>query len=130
MPMSISFPDMFDVSAGKCKIVTGDTANRQQLKSVLLTNLGELLGDPLFGSNLKSCLFEIKSPLFQRMLQESIAKAANTFVPGIRISSTEINTEESNTTVTTITVNYYTLASGETGIISLAVNSDGSLTTY
>lgn len=125
---NIRFPNMFDEGSGKVALVSNDTLNRQSLKSILLTSVNELMGDPSFGSNLKSCLFEIQSPLFRTLLQESISEAANKWVSRIEINSIQINVSEDSAENDQIVINYYSKDTGQPNIVELEVLSDGSLT--
>lgn len=120
---------MFEGSSGKVALISNDALDRQSLKSVLLTNIGELMGDPSYGSDLKSCLFEIESPLFQKLLQESISQTANKWVNGVTISSVKIDISEDATECNKIVVYYYSKSTGENNIISLEVNNNGKLST-
>ena len=126
----IAFPNMFDNAGGRVATVSGDAANRQALKCVLLTSLGELLGDPLFGCDLKSLLFEITSDFFQTLLQDSIVTAANKFVKDITVTSAHVNVSDTyDEDKIIIVVNYYTKSTGCADMLQLVVQSDGSLTT-
>ena len=87
------------------------------------------MGDPSYGSDLKSCLFEIQSPMFKTLLQQNIAEAANNWVKGIKINSIEISVSDEIKENDKIVVYYYSKSTGENGIISLEVTNDGKLTT-
>lgn len=76
---NIKFPNMFDVSSGKVALVYGNDAVRQSLKCQILSNLNELLGDPLFGSTIKSLLFEPYNAFFQTRLNQRLQYISNKF---------------------------------------------------
>ena len=80
MSTMISFPNIFNVGAGKVGIVDGDTASRQAMKCVCLSNVGELLGDPMFGSDIKSLIFELKNQLFVTLAKQKLSEAINKYV--------------------------------------------------
>jgi phage baseplate assembly protein W len=120
---------MFDISSGKVISVSGDISHRQSLKNILHTNILELLGDPAYGADLKSSLFELQSGLTQRLIQNAISEAAAKYVPQVRISAVAINTSYNASDSISIVVNYYTIDTGETNFLELVVLSDGSLTT-
>lgn len=126
---NIRFPNIFDEGSGKVALSYDDELNRQSLKSVLLTNIGELMGDPSFGSNLKSCLFELQSDLFKTLLQDSISQAANKWVSGISINSIQIAVSEDTSENDKITIYYQSKTTSEPNLVQLEVLSDGSLTT-
>ena len=130
MASSISFPDMFNYASGKVKLVEGDLMHRQSLKSILLTNIGELLGDPLFGSDIKSTLFDLNNSIFKLRLQQKISEAATQYVKHISINSDGVNIEiGENNEKAIITINYYDKTSGQPDILQLVVLSNGTLTT-
>lgn len=129
MYSTISFPNMFESSAGKVSVVSGDLSHKQSLKSLFLTTIGELFGDPQFGCELKSVVFELKSALMQQMLKEALVSAASRYVPQVVIKGIEINITETSDTTVPIVVNYYTINTGENNFIELTVLSDGSITT-
>lgn len=124
----IAFPKMFSNSGGRVLTKDGDAANRQALKCLLLTTIGELLGDPMFGCNLKSFIFEIDNDYFRITLQESIASAANKYIKNISITNTEIAISTSGNFVM-ISVYYYTKSTGSSNCLELKVQADGLLTT-
>lgn len=125
---NIRFPKIFDAANNKVNTVDGDDLIRQSLKCSLLTSIGELFGDPMFGSDLKSCLFEIQSPLIQTMIKSIIAEAANKYIPQVTLSSVEIDvsTESNNSN---IRIYYTNVTTGSADILELNVTSDGGLIT-
>lgn len=126
---NIRFPNIFDAANTKVNTVSGDAAIRQSLKCVLLTNIGELMGDPDFGSELKSCLFEIQSPLVQTLMKSCITETANKYVPELHISSVEINVT-SDSTQLYILIYYTNVTTGYADILELNVLSNGELVTH
>lgn len=129
MASTISFPNMFDISSGKVSVVSGEMSYRQSFKSALLTNVGELLGDPSFGSNMKELLFELKSTFLQHLIKESIAETAAKYVPEISVEDTIFSIDDQTGTQVQIVINYYTINTGETNFIELTVLPNGTLTT-
>ena len=58
-----------------------EDAVKQSIKNILLTNRGERLFNPTFGSDLKSILFENFSPQTESQLKEYIEMSINNYEP-------------------------------------------------
>lgn len=129
MSSTISFPNIFEPSSGTVKLATNDTSYRQCLKSVFLSNVGELLGDPSFGCRLKENLFELKSTLTKTMLFDAMVSAAKKYVPEVTLTTLDIYQDDGNFGTTYIAVYYYTINRGENDYVELAVMPDGTVTT-
>lgn len=118
----ISFPRMFNPSSGKVGQVTDDAASRQAMKSICLVNIGELLGDPMFGSNVKSLIFELKNDFFITVARNAIAEAINNYVSSVEVVNTDISFENyDNSTRIKIVVNYRSKLTGDTNMLSMNV---------
>ena len=120
---------MFEISAGKVKTVSGHLSYRQSLKSALLTTINELVGDPVYGSDIKSSIFELSSPLMQQIMKEAIVETARKHTPQLRIQSININMSGNSISNNPIVINYYTIDTGETNFIELVPLPDGTITT-
>lgn len=88
---NISFPNMFDIASGKTSLVYGDTADRQSLKCMLLSNVRELFGDPSFGSTIKELIFEPRNSFFKVRLNQRLQAVSDKL--------TNINIHTDQTTV-------------------------------
>ena len=77
---TISFPNIFNKRNNNTQLLlaTNIMSINQSLKSLISTNAGELLGDPAYGTPIKSMLFELNSTtnqyVIKKMLVEKIAK--------------------------------------------------------
>lgn len=58
-----------------------EEAVKQSIKNILLTNRGERLFNPTFGSDLRSILFENFSPQTESQLKEYIEMSVNNYEP-------------------------------------------------
>lgn len=108
---TISFPKMFDVNSNK--LSTNLSYNYQSihesLTSLMLTNPGELLGDPAYGCGIRQQLFDIKSDVNINELKNTIVYAINKYIPQIKVSSNTIKIySDSNNNKYKIVV-YYTI---------------------
>lgn len=130
MPSAIAFPKMFNVSSGRTNIVYNDTMCRQCMKSVCLSNVGELLGDPLFGSELKSLIFEINNPLLTELAKQKLAEAITKYVRNVTVNSSDISfSVDSTKTKISMTIFYRSKMTGQSDMLEIKVLSDGSVTT-
>lgn len=90
---SISFPDMFSPDGTKVKLIEDHEATFSNLKLALSSTKSALLGDPDFGSLLKSKLFEQNTPILQDLVIDDIYSTILTFIP-------QLSLKRSNITVT------------------------------
>lgn len=104
---TISFPNMFNKN--KNDVMTSLSYNyesiNESIKSLLSTNPGELLGDPLYGCGLKQKLFDLKTNANISELKNIIQNDIQKYVPGIVISDIKIYSSE-NDNKYKITINY------------------------
>ena len=73
---------------GKSFLSLTDTTEQQlyyNLINLLLTNIGERYHHPTFGTDLRNVLFENYTENIIDRVKNSISKAINTWLPGIRI---------------------------------------------
>lgn len=118
----ISAPRMFNPSSGKVRQVTDDAASRQAMKSICLVNIGELLGDPMFGSEVKSLIFEIKNDFFIALARAKISEAINKHVKSVEVLDSNISFEnDNNSSRIKIVVNYRSKLTGDTNMLSMNV---------
>lgn len=118
----ISFPRMFNPSSGKVGQVTDDAASRQAMKSICLVNVGELLGDPMFGSEVKSLIFELKNDFFIALARAKISEAINKYVKSVEVLDSNISFENyDNSSRIKIVVNYRSKLTGDTNMLSMNV---------
>lgn len=126
MSTMISFPNMFDVGSGKVGIVSGDTASRQAMKCVCLSSVGELLGDPMFGSDIKSLIFELKNQLFVTLAKQKLSEAINKYVKTVQVNASDISFQlEQNNTKVKLVINYNSKLTGEVNLLEMTVLPTG-----
>jgi phage baseplate assembly protein W len=87
---------------------------KSNLINVLLTNRGERILNPSFGSNLKALLFEPLTEIIKADIKNTILSTVNIYVPEVTI--TNINIDDSNyqidTNTISVTINYRLNISG------------------
>tara|TARA_R100000008_G_scaffold12182_2_gene6099 strand:+ start:2220 stop:2678 length:459 start_codon:yes stop_codon:yes gene_type:complete len=69
---------------------------RSNIKSLLLTNKGERLGNPTFGTNLLSLVFSQENTDLESRVEEEIRAAMGEWLPFINIISIETNFSDNN----------------------------------
>lgn len=85
---SIAFPNMFTRSS--TNYVIDKEATAQNLKSLILSEKGELFGDPFYGVGLKRYLFDQNDTIVKDLVIDDIYMAIANFMPQIRISRNDI----------------------------------------
>lgn len=104
---TISFPNMFNKNRYtlSTSLSYDYQSTNESLKSLLLTNPGELLGDPSYGCELLNCLFDIKTNNNINELQAIINKAIEKYIPEIIVNNIRIYSN-SNDNKYKISINY------------------------
>ena len=69
---------------------------KSNIKNLLLTNKGERLGNPTFGTNLLSLVFTQENTDLEARVEEEIRESMAEFLPFINIVSIETNFSEEN----------------------------------
>jgi|TARA_B100000035_G_scaffold109506_1_gene92941 phage baseplate assembly protein W len=69
---------------------------KSNIKNLLLTNKGERLGNPNFGTNLISLVFSQENTDLESRVEEEIRAAMSEFLPNINIVSIETNFSDEN----------------------------------
>lgn len=75
-------------------------AVKQSIRNILMTNYGEKLFNPTFGSDLTSLLFELMTPATKILAQKQIAQAIQLWEPRVQIVSVAIQTDIQTLSVT------------------------------
>ena len=69
---------------------------KSNIRNLLLTNKGERLGNPTFGTNLLSLVFSQENTDLESRVEEEIRAAMSEFLPYINIKSIETNFSDTN----------------------------------
>lgn len=106
---TISFPKMFDIN--NSKLATNLSYNyksiHESLTSLLMTNPGELLGDPQYGCGIRMKLFDIKNNTNINELKITLVDAINEYVPQINTDYSLVKIySDSNNNKYKITIGY------------------------
>jgi len=90
-------------------IYTTDTQTRENLKTLLLTRIGERVMQPTYGTDLLTILFEPNLSSLKSEIQTLIQEPINYWLPYINIESIDVVTNEDDPTLIhniKITINY------------------------
>ena len=79
---------------------------KSNIKSLLLTNKGERLGNPTFGTNLLSLVFSQENNDLESRVEEEIRASMSEFLPFINIVSIETNFSDTNKNVANVTLEF------------------------
>ena len=79
---------------------------KSNIKSLLLTNKGESLGNPTFGTNLLSLVFSQENTDLESRVEEEIRASMSEFLPFINIVSIETNFSDTNKNVANVTLEF------------------------
>ena len=72
----------------------------------MLTNKGERLGNPTFGTNLLSLVFSQENTDLESRVEEEIRASMSEFLPFINIVSIETNFSDTNKNVANVTLEF------------------------
>lgn len=86
---SLAFPKMF--STARTNLIKDKEATLTNLKLLLASNQGGLLGDPQFGTVLTKMLFEQNDDIIKELVIEEIHTAIETFLPQLKVKLEDID---------------------------------------
>ena len=79
---------------------------KSNIKNLLLTNKGERLGNPTFGTNLLSLVFSQENTDLESRVEEEIRAAMGEFLPFINIVSIETSFSDTNNDVAIVRLRF------------------------
>ena len=88
MIKSIAFPNM--ITRTSTNFVTDKEATFQNLKYLILSEKGELFGDPFYGVGLKKYLFDQNDTIIKALVLDDMYTAIATFMPQLRINRNDL----------------------------------------
>lgn len=105
--INIDFPFRDSEGGFFLKLNTEDTkAIKADLLHLILTNKGERLYLPEFGTNLRKHLFSPFDEITQDEIKTEMIEAIKKFIPNIKIDSIDIEESERNEYGVTVKINY------------------------
>ena len=85
---SIAFPNMFD--GAQTNLVKDTGATVQNIRLLIESCRGSLLGDPYFGSKIKKYIYEQNNIILRDIIIDDILVLLQTFIPQIHITRKDI----------------------------------------
>lgn len=85
---SLSFPDMFTTS--RTKLYKDRDATMSNLKLLLQSFKGNLLGDPYYGTNLHKIIYSNNHQILRDLIIDDIYVAIAEFMPQLRVARRDI----------------------------------------
>lgn len=102
---NIKFPNTFPIHTGRTALVNEIEAINQSIRLLLTTAKGELFGDPEFGCNLYSYLYDNEGEALYQIIREDIVKTLNEQEPRVFLQDKDITIVEEGTNLN-VTVAY------------------------
>ena len=87
---------------------------RHNLRNLLLTNVGERVYQPEFGSRLRELCFEQLDDTLPQRVEDEVRRAVNFWLPYVNIVEVETLTEEDNKSKIFVRVKFSTTLNSET----------------
>lgn len=123
MEQTIAFPKIFNTTTGKVNLESGSTSINDCLYILLNSMSPELLGDPMYGSNILELSFEYEGTLLEELLRSKILNAISLYERRISLTAEDINFYYDAETIT-IELRYYIKAEGSFTTFSLAMQNN------
>lgn len=115
----IVHPNEFSAVSGRTQLIKEIPAIEQSIRLLLTTAKGELFGDPSFGCNLYSYLYEYEGEVLNQLIKDDIVRTLTEQDTRVALTDKDITIVEDNLTLS-ITVRYqirYTNYSSETTLL-------------
>lgn len=118
---SIKFPDM--ILGVTTSLVEDREATAQNLKLMLLSDRGNLFGDPYFGTLWRKLIFDQNNEILRDIIIDDILTSIQTFMPQLLVKREDINVVSNRYNVT-INIKALNLLDYETDMYSIKLMED------
>lgn len=118
---SIEFPKMFD--SASTRLVKDSSATLQNIRLLIESCRGSLLGDPYFGSKVKRYIFEQNNIILRDIIIDDILVCLQTFIPQIWITRNDI-TIKSDRSAIYATINCINKIDNEPNLFEIKLTTD------
>lgn len=122
MSKNIKMPQMFSLVRGSTQLSSELEAINQSIKLVLTTSKGELFGDPDFGTDLYTFIYDYEGEALNQLIKDEIVTCLNEQCPRIYVTSEDITIQEEDKTLH-ITISYHIRYSDYTANYSMIIQS-------
>jgi len=128
MNNTFSYPYIFSMISGKSQLDNDIVSIETCLKLLLLTSKGELLGDPMFGTNINKYIYDINNIALQDILRTEIVDAINAYEKRVRVLPEYIYFNSNiETNTVNIIIKYIVVVSSELGTFELSLINNGGV---
>lgn len=118
----------FDIISGKTVTVGKLDGIEECIGLILRTARGEMFGDPDFGCNLYTYLYEYDGPILHQLIKEDVANSVNKWESRVYVVASEVATESVlNDKTINITVGYHLKNTDYVGVYLFSVNREQNL---
>ena len=118
---SIEFPKMFNSSS--TRLVKDSSATLQNIKLLLESCKGELLGDPYFGSRIKRYIYEQNNIILRDIIIDDLLVCLQTFIPQIAVNRKDIVLKSDGTDIYA-TINCINKIDNEPSLFEIRLTTD------
>tara|TARA_Y100001937_G_C7099762_1_gene321929 strand:- start:384 stop:812 length:429 start_codon:yes stop_codon:yes gene_type:complete len=102
---------------------------RHNLRNLLLTQVGERVGQLEFGSNLRALIFEPDDKNLPIKIEEEVKRATSRWLPYINIQNVQTLSEEGNKNKVFVQISFSTTLNSDT-LESITLDAGFTTTTY
>ena len=120
---TFSFPQIINRISGKIELSSNTQSINECLGILLRTTPGEMLGDPNWGCNLMSRIFQYQGIIVGGLIKEDIIDAISKYEPRITVTTNDIVIEE-NINVLNIYIQYEIKETGEINSYNMNIAAD------
>ena len=120
---TFGFPHIVDRITDSITLSDNTKSINECLSILLRTRPGEMLGDPDWGCNLISRVFQYQGVIVESLIREDITSAIEKYEPRISIDSNDIIIDTDGNTVH-IYINYTIKETGEVNQYNMDITSD------
>jgi phage baseplate assembly protein W len=119
--ISIDFPKMFN--SASTRLVKDSSATLQNIKLLIDSCRGSLLGDPYFGSNVKRYIYEQNNIILRDIVIDNLLVALQTYIPQISVSRKDIKLTSDHNSIYA-TVNCINKLDNEVNMFEIKLTTD------
>lgn len=120
---TFGFPHIVDRTTGSITMSDNTKSINECLSILLRTRPGEMLGDPDWGCNLISRVFQYQGVIVESLIREDITSAIEKYEPRISMDTNDIVIDTDGNTVR-IYINYTIKETGEVNQYNMDITSD------
>jgi len=120
----ISFPPRIGED-GRLAWSSGADSIRESIRVILMTNPGERLMRPAFGTGLRGFLFEPNVPATHRLIQDRVTFTLRRWEPRLTLVRVIVDADPDDGQQANVTIEYKLVATEERGQVGLAVRLAG-----